>query len=99
MFHQALIRARLSFETQSHPAGDRYEADIELLQAMIVIEVSQSPGEKRKADHYRRKTEAFEGCGYRVYWFSNYQARKDAGACVGASCARTAWWPKLSRPC
>lgn len=82
LFQKALIRARLSFETQSHPAGDRYEADFELLQKPIIIEVSLSPGEKRKADGYRAKTEAFEACGYRVYWFSNYRVRKDTDACV-----------------
>ena len=82
MFHQALIRARLSFETQSHPAGDRFEADIELLQKPIVIEVTNSPGEKRAAPRRERKTAALEGAGYRVYWFSNHQARTDPDACV-----------------
>ena len=82
LFHQALTRARLSFETQSHPAGDRWEADIELHQARIVIEVTNSPGQTRNADRYRRKTEAFEAAGYRVYWFSNHQARTQADGCV-----------------
>lgn len=82
MFHQALIRARLSFETQSHPAGDRYEADIELKQAPIVIEVTNSPGEKRAAPRRERKTAALEAAGYRVYWFSNHQARTDPDAAV-----------------
>jgi very-short-patch-repair endonuclease/endogenous inhibitor of DNA gyrase (YacG/DUF329 family) len=82
MFHQALIRARLSFETQSHPAGDRYEADIELLQKRIVIEVTNCVGETRGADRKRRKTEAFEAAGYRVYWFSNHWARTDPDGCV-----------------
>lgn len=82
LFHQALIRARLSFETQSHPAGDRWEADIELHQAPIVIEVTNSPGQTRDADRYRRKTEAFEAAGYRVYWFSNHAARTKADWCV-----------------
>ena len=66
MFHQALIRARLSFETQSHPAGDRYEADIELKQAPIVIEVTNSPGEKRAGPRRERKTASLEAAGYRV---------------------------------
>lgn len=82
LFHQALIRARLSFETQSHPAGDRYEADIELLQARIVIEVTNSPGEKRAAPRRERKNAALAAAGYRVYWFSNHQARTAADACV-----------------
>jgi very-short-patch-repair endonuclease len=82
MFHQALIRARLSFETQSHPAGDRYEADIELKQKPIVIEVTNSPGEKRAAPRRERKTAALEAAGYRVYWFSNHQARTDPDAAV-----------------
>jgi very-short-patch-repair endonuclease len=82
MFHQALIRARLSFETQSHPAGDRYEADIELTQKPIVIEVTNSPGEKRGAPRRERKTAALEAAGYRVYWFSNHQARTDPDAAV-----------------
>ena len=82
MFHQALIRARLSFETQSHPAGDRYEADIELTQKPIVIEVTNSPGEKRAAPRRERKTAALEAAGYRVYWFSNHQARTDPDAAV-----------------
>jgi very-short-patch-repair endonuclease/endogenous inhibitor of DNA gyrase (YacG/DUF329 family) len=82
MFHQALIRARLSFETQSHPAGDRYEADIELKQKPIVIEVTNSPGEKRAAPRRERKTAALQAAGYRVYWFSNHQARTDPDACV-----------------
>ena len=82
MFHQALIRARLSFETQSHPAGDRYEADIELKQAPIVIEVTNSPGEKRAALRRTRKTASLEAAGYRVYWFSNHQARTDPDAAV-----------------
>jgi very-short-patch-repair endonuclease/endogenous inhibitor of DNA gyrase (YacG/DUF329 family) len=82
MFHQALIRARLSFETQSHPAGDRYEADIELSQKRIVIEVTNCVGETRGAERKRRKTEAFEAAGYRVYWFSNHWARKNPDRCV-----------------
>lgn len=82
MFHQALIRAGLSFETQSHPAGDRWEADIELKQAPVVIEVTNSPGCSRNADRYRRKTEALEAAGYSVYWFSNHQARTNPDACV-----------------
>jgi very-short-patch-repair endonuclease/endogenous inhibitor of DNA gyrase (YacG/DUF329 family) len=82
LFHQALTRARLSFETQSHPAGDRWEADIELHQAPIIIEVTNSPGQTRNADRYRRKTEAFEAAGYRVYWFSNHQARTGPDGCV-----------------
>src|SRR5579859_3077193 len=82
MFHQALTRARLSFETQSHPAGDRYEADIELLQKPIVIEVTNSPGEKRAAGRRERKTAALEAAGYRVYWFSNHQARTNPDAAV-----------------
>src|SRR6185437_15417898 len=41
-----------------------------------------SPGETRRAERYRRKTEAFEAAGYRVYWFSNHQARTAADACV-----------------
>lgn len=82
MFHQALIRARLSFETQSHPAGDRYEADIELKQKPIVIEVTNSPGSKREAPRRERKTAVLEAAGYRVYWFSNHQARTDPDACV-----------------
>jgi very-short-patch-repair endonuclease/endogenous inhibitor of DNA gyrase (YacG/DUF329 family) len=82
MFHQALIRARLSFETQSHPAGDRYETDIELTQKPIVIEVTNSPGEKRAAPRRERKTAALEAAGYRVYWFSNHQARTDPDAAV-----------------
>lgn len=82
MFHQALIRARLSFETQSHPAGDRYEADIELKQKPIVIEVTNSPGEKRAAPRRKRKTESLQAAGYRIYWFSNHQARTDPDAAV-----------------
>lgn len=82
MFHQALIRARLSFETQSHPAGDRYEADIELKQKPIVIEVTNSPGAKREAPRRERKAAALEAAGYRVYWFSNHQARTDPDAAV-----------------
>lgn len=82
LFHDALRRARLSFRTQSHPAGDRYEADIELLQARIVIEVTNSPGEKRAAPRRGRKTAALEAAGYRVYWFSNHQARTAADRCV-----------------
>jgi very-short-patch-repair endonuclease len=82
MFHQALIRARLSFETQSHPAGDRYEADIELKQKPIVIEVTNSPGEKRAAPRRERKTAALVAAGYRIYWFSNHQARTDPDAAV-----------------
>lgn len=77
LFHQALIRARLSFETQSHPAGDRWEADIELHQKPIIIEVTSSPGEKRAKERRERKTAALEAAGYRVYWFSNHKARTD----------------------
>jgi hypothetical protein len=82
LFHQALIRAHLSFETQSHPDGTRWEADIELHQAPIVIEVNHSPGDKRGADRRSRKTAAFEAAGYRVYWFSNHMARTNADGCV-----------------
>ena len=82
LFHQALIRASLSFETQSHPGGLRWEADIELHQAPIIIEVTNSPGEKRAADRRERKTADLEAAGYRVYWFSNHQARTSADRCV-----------------
>jgi very-short-patch-repair endonuclease len=82
LFHQALIRARLSFETQSHPAGDRWEADIELHQKPIIIEVTNSPGEKRAKDRRERKTAALKAAGYHVYWFSNHQARTDPDRCV-----------------
>lgn len=82
LFHEALRRARLSFRTQSHPSGDRYEADIELLQKPIVIEVTNSPGETRAAPRRERKNAAFQAAGYRVYWFSNYAARTRADDCV-----------------
>jgi endogenous inhibitor of DNA gyrase (YacG/DUF329 family)/very-short-patch-repair endonuclease len=94
LFHRALIRARLSFETQSHPAGDRWEADIELHQAPIIIEVTNSPGQTRNADRYRRKTEAFEAAGYRVYWFSNHAARTKADECVARVMAENALIPE-----
>jgi hypothetical protein len=94
LFHQALVRAHLSFETQSHPAGDRWEADIELRQKPIIIEVTNSPGETRRADRYRRKTEAFEAAGYRVYWFSNHQARTAADECVAKVMAENGLVPE-----
>lgn len=82
LFHRALIRARLSFETQSHPAGLRWEADIELHQRPVIIEVTNSPGEKRAKDRRERKTADLQAAGYRVYWFSNHQAQADADGCV-----------------
>jgi very-short-patch-repair endonuclease len=97
MFHDALIRARLSFETQSHPAGDRWEADIELKQAPVIIEVTNSPGESRRADRYRRKTKALWAAGYRVYWFSNHQAQTCPDECVAKVMADNGLQPE-SRP-
>jgi hypothetical protein len=44
--------------------------------------VTNSPGEKRAAPRRRRKTESLQAAGYRIYWFSNHQARTDPDAAV-----------------
>lgn len=82
LFHQALKRAKLSFETQSNPGGLRWEANIELLQKKIVIEVTNSPGEKRAAARRTAKIQDLESLGYSVYYFSNHAARTNADDCV-----------------
>ena len=56
--------------------------DVELHQAPIVIEVTNSPGEKRAKDRRERKTADLQAAGYHVYWFSNHQARNWADTCV-----------------
>lgn len=82
MFHEALKRARLSFETQSNPGDMRWEADIELKQKKIIIEVTNSPGETRNAARRASKIKDLSSLGYTVYYFSNHAARTKVDECV-----------------
>lgn len=82
LFQQALIRARLSFETQSQELG-RYFPDIKLHQMPILIEIDswghQMP---RVVEFDRRRDAALTAAGYRVVRFMNEQVEADADKLV-----------------
>lgn len=82
LLHQALIKARLSFETQSRELG-RYWPDVKLHQRPILIEVdgwghSMAP----RRDHDNRRDAALTAAGYHVVRFTNEQVDTDADSCV-----------------
>jgi very-short-patch-repair endonuclease len=78
--HEALKRARLSFETQASLLN-RYCADALLHQAPIVIEVD-GWSHKLRADSDRQRDAAVTAAGYRVFRFTNEQVSADADGCV-----------------
>jgi very-short-patch-repair endonuclease len=82
LFQQALIRARLSFETQSRELR-RYYPDVKLHQQPILIEIDswghQMPG---PAAFDRRRDAALTAAGYKVVRFMNEQVEADAGKLV-----------------
>ena len=79
-FQQALIDARLSFETQA-PLLNRYNADVLLHQAPIIIEVDGWSHKFRK-DSDARRDAALTRAGYQIFRFTNDQVDSDAAGCV-----------------
>ena len=80
VFHQALIRARLSFETSSYEL-ERYWPDVKLHQKPILIEID-GWAHKLNEDKDRKRTQLLEAAGYVVVRFTNEQVSEDADSCV-----------------
>ena len=82
LLHQALARARLSFETQPQVLG-RYFPDVLLHQQPVIIE-ADSWGHAMKARRKRDETRDAElaAGGYRVFRFTNECIDADADSCV-----------------
>jgi very-short-patch-repair endonuclease len=79
---QALIRARLSFETQSRELG-RYYPDIKLHQQPILIEVDGwTHCMAHKAEFDKRRDVELRLAGYEVVRFTTVEVEADADACV-----------------
>jgi very-short-patch-repair endonuclease len=82
LFHQALIRAWLSFETQSREIR-RYYPDIKLHQQPVLIEIDgwahRMPG---PAEFDRKRDAALRDAGFTVVRFTNEQVEADADGCV-----------------
>jgi very-short-patch-repair endonuclease len=81
-FQQALIRARLSFETQSRELG-RYYPDIKLHQQPVLIEIDSwghlMPG---SAEFDKKRDAELAEAGYTVVRFSNEQIEDNVDSCV-----------------
>ena len=82
LFHKALLRARLSFETQLRELR-RYYPDIKLSQKPVIIEID-SWGHllPKPAEFDRQRDAALREAGYEVVRFMNEQVEADADACV-----------------
>lgn len=82
LIHQALIRARLSFETQSRELR-RYYPDVKLHQKPVLIEIDgwghQMP---RVVEFDRQRDAALIKAGYSVIRFTNDQVEEDPDECV-----------------
>lgn len=82
LFHQALIRARLSFETQSRELG-RYWPDIKLHQKPVLVEVDGwGHHMKSRREYDERRDAALARAGFTVVRFTNEQVDADADGCV-----------------
>lgn len=82
LFHQALIRARLSFETQSRELR-RYYPDVKLHQKPVLIEIDgwghQMP---RVVEFDKQRDAALNEAGYSVIRFTNEQVDADPDECA-----------------
>lgn len=82
LLHQALVKASLSFETQSRELG-RYWPDVKLHQQPILIEVdgwAHNMAARKDADE--RRDQALQAAGYTVVRFMNEQIDADSDGCV-----------------
>jgi very-short-patch-repair endonuclease len=82
LLHQALIRARLSFETQRQVLG-RYFPDVLLHQQPVIIEADSwghAMAARKQRDEVRDS--ALTAGGYRIFRFTNEQLDADADGCV-----------------
>lgn len=81
-FQQALIRARLSFETQSRELN-RYYPDVKLHQQPILIEVDGwTHYMTHKAEFDKRRDAELRAAGYEVVRFTTKQIEADVDDCV-----------------
>lgn len=81
LFHQALIRARLSFETQSRIV--RFYPDIKLHQQPVLIEIDSWGHQMPKPAEFDKKRDAeLAKVGYAVVRFTNEQVDTDVDGCV-----------------
>lgn len=82
LFHKALMKARISFETQCRMLS-RYYPDITLLQKPVLIEIDswghQLPD---SAAFDARRDAAFRAAGYETVRFMNEQVDADADGCL-----------------
>lgn len=82
LLHQALIKAKLSFETQSRELG-RYWPDMKLHQQPILIEVDGwGHNMAARREHDEQRDAALTGAGYTVVRFTNEQVDADPDGCV-----------------
>ena len=82
LFQQALIRAALSFETQSREL-DRYYPDIKLHQQPVLVEIDSWGHQMPAAAEFdRQRDAALSEAGYTVVRFTNEQVEADVDGCV-----------------
>jgi len=82
LLHQALISAKLSFETQSREL-DKYWPDVKLHQKSIIIEVDGWAHKmKERAEYDAMRDAALTKAGFTVIRLTNEQVEKDADDCV-----------------
>ena len=94
LFQQALIRAALSFETQSREL-DRYYPDIKLHQQPIIVEIDSWGHQMPAAAEFDRQRDAALGeAGYTVVRFTNEQVEDDVDGCVEQLVKRFGLYPE-----
>ena len=82
LFHQALLRARLSFETQLRELR-RYYPDIKLHQKPVIIEIDSWGHQLPKSAEFdRQRDAALRKAGFEIVRFMNEEVEADADACV-----------------
>jgi very-short-patch-repair endonuclease len=82
LFHLALVKACLSFETQSREL-ERYWPDIKLHQQPILIEVDGwGHNMASRREHDEQRDSALTAAGYTVVRFTNEQVDDDPDGCV-----------------
>lgn len=82
LFHAALMKARISFETQRRMLS-RYYPDIMLLQRPVLIEIDSWGHQMAKAAEFDRERDAaFREAGYETVRFMNEQVEADAAGCL-----------------
>lgn len=84
LVHVALIEARISFETQVHPGGLKWESDIILMKKPVIIEVTGNRDEARGLPRRQRKTDELKAAGYFVWWVSSHHVRVHMNAIMSA---------------